>query len=79
MMLRILEGYCPTEPSELADQSVQCVVTSPPYFGLRTYGTEPQLWSAGRRAIPSRAEPVVCRTNPQAVCDHAESFACGGW
>jgi DNA modification methylase len=23
---------------------VQCVVTSPPYFGLRAYGTEPQVW-----------------------------------
>jgi DNA modification methylase len=23
---------------------VQCVVTSPPYWGLRAYGTEPQIW-----------------------------------
>lgn len=23
----------------LADESVQCVVTSPPYWGLRDYGT----------------------------------------
>jgi len=26
----------------LADQSVQCVVTSPPYFGLRDYGVAAQ-------------------------------------
>src|SRR5512138_3146255 len=25
-------------------ESVQCVVTSPPYYGLRAYGTEPQIW-----------------------------------
>jgi hypothetical protein len=24
--------------------SVQCCVTSPPYFGLRSYSTEPQVW-----------------------------------
>lgn len=27
----------------LADQSVHCVVTSPPYFGLRDYGVGGQL------------------------------------
>ena len=27
----------------LADRSVQCVVTSPPYFGLRDYGTPGQI------------------------------------
>lgn len=29
---------------ELPEKSVQCVVTSPPYWGLRNYGTEPQPW-----------------------------------
>ena len=28
---------------ELPDESVQCVVTSPPYWGLRDYKTEGQL------------------------------------
>ena len=28
----------------LADESVHCVVTSPPYFGLRDYGLEPLVW-----------------------------------
>lgn len=31
----------------LANQSVQCVVTSPPYWGLRDYKTAPQQWSDG--------------------------------
>ena len=30
---------------ELSDESVQCVVTSPPYWGLRDYGTA--LWEGG--------------------------------
>lgn len=28
----------------LRDQSVQCVVTSPPYWGLRNYGLPPLVW-----------------------------------
>ena len=28
----------------LPDESVHCVVTSPPYFGLRDYGLEPSVW-----------------------------------
>src|SRR3990167_7064158 len=33
----------------LADESVQCVVTSPPYWGLRDYGVEGQI---GLEATP---------------------------
>lgn len=32
---------------QLADESVQCVVTSPPYWGLRDYGIEPSVWGGG--------------------------------
>ena len=28
----------------LPDESIDCVVTSPPYWALRDYGTEPQIW-----------------------------------
>lgn len=28
----------------LSGGTVQCVVTSPPYWGLRAYGTNPQIW-----------------------------------
>jgi DNA modification methylase len=30
--------------SQLEDESVDCVVTSPPYWGMRAYGTTPQIW-----------------------------------
>ena len=30
---------------QLPDESVDCVVTSPPYWGLRSYGTPPQIWN----------------------------------
>jgi DNA modification methylase len=37
-------GHVLTELAKLPDESVHCVVTSPPYYGLRSYGTEPQVW-----------------------------------
>jgi len=29
---------------DLPDESVDCILTSPPYFGLRDYSIEPQIW-----------------------------------
>ena len=42
-MLKILQGDCIAEMEWLPDESVQCCVTSPPYFGLRDYGVEGQI------------------------------------
>ncbi len=40
----ILHGHVIEVLRTLPPDSVHCVVTSPPYWGLRTYGTEPQVW-----------------------------------
>jgi len=32
----------------LPSESVNCVITSPPYWGLRAYGTDPQIWGGDR-------------------------------
>jgi DNA modification methylase len=45
MSVRILIGDCRDKLRELPDASVHCCVTSPPYFGLRDYGTA--TWSGG--------------------------------
>lgn len=37
MTVKILTGNCLDVLKTLPDQSVQCCVTSPPYFGLRSY------------------------------------------
>ena len=34
-MIKLLQGDCIEKLKELEDKSVQCVVTSPPYWGLR--------------------------------------------
>lgn len=43
MILTILEGDWINQLRTLPDESVQCCVTSPPYWGLRDYGTKGQL------------------------------------
>lgn len=43
MSVRILQGDCREVLRTLPDASVQCVVTSPPYYGLRDYGVAGQI------------------------------------
>lgn len=45
MSVRLLVGDCRDTLRSLASGSVQCCVTSPPYFGLRDYGTA--QWDGG--------------------------------
>jgi DNA modification methylase len=41
--VRIIIGDCREKLRELPDASVNCCVTSPPYFGLRDYGVDGQM------------------------------------
>lgn len=43
MTVQILKGDCREVLRSLPDDSVHCVVTSPPYWGLRDYGVDGQL------------------------------------
>jgi DNA modification methylase len=43
MTVTILTGDCREQLRTLADGSVNCIVTSPPYYGLRDYGHDGQL------------------------------------
>ena len=49
MSVRIIHGDCREKLKELPDESVHCVVSSPPYFGLRDYGVDGQI---GLEATP---------------------------
>lgn len=48
-MLRLIHGDALESLRGLSDETVQCCVTSPPYWGLRDYGAEGQL---GLEATP---------------------------
>lgn len=43
MSVRILIGDCREKLREMPDASVNCCITSPPYFGLRDYGVDGQM------------------------------------
>lgn len=49
----------------IADQSINCVVTSPPYWGLRDYGLEPSVWggssSCGHQWVSESVEKEMRR------------------
>src|SRR4030095_2406092 len=49
----------------LADESVQTVVTSPPYWGLRDYGIAPTIW--GGRYMYLCDDPI---NEPVCECGH---------
>ena len=42
-MITFLQGNCLDKIQELDDNSIDCVVSSPPYFGLRDYGVDGQF------------------------------------
>lgn len=48
MTVRILTGDCREVLKGLPDESVHCVVTSPPYWGLRDYGVDGQIGLEGK-------------------------------
>ena len=53
---------------QMPEKSVHCVVTSPPYYGLRAYGTNPQTWGgdSGCAHEWASAEVVVSDSAPSA-------------
>lgn len=56
MTVRILLGDVRERLAEMPDESVHCVVSSPPYFGLRDYGVTGQI---GLEATPSEFVAVL--------------------
>jgi site-specific DNA-methyltransferase (adenine-specific) len=45
---RIYNENCLDTMARMPDSFLDCVVTSPPYYGLRSYGTEPQIWGGDK-------------------------------
>lgn len=42
--MKILQGHVLNRLREMESESIQCCVTSPPYWGLRDYKSELQIW-----------------------------------
>lgn len=66
-MKKLLVGDCIDKLKELKDESVDCIVTSPPYYGLRDYGTGE--WVGGDPNCPHR-RTTKCSDNT--ITGHAQ-------
>ena len=64
--LQILIGDCRETLKQLPDQSVQTCITSPPYFGLRDYGTG--TWNGGD---PSCSHKRDSKYSDKTITGHA--------
>lgn len=53
---RILVGDVRARLREVPDESVQTVVSSPPYWGLRDYGLDPQVWGGDSACVHAWSE-----------------------
>lgn len=60
-MLRIIQGDALTELKKLDDESVQCCISSPPYWGLRDYGTA--TWDGGDPTCDHGQQNIRIRRN----------------
>jgi len=67
--IKILQGNCIDKIKELDDNSIDCVVSSPPYFGLRDYGTG--KWEGGKEDCPHKR---LTKISKNTTTGHANMF-----
>ena len=91
----VLQGHVVDKLRELPPDSIHCVVSSPPYFGLRLYGTPPQVWGGdpfhGHEWTPTmprrkrKAADATSETEQRSVGGRnydaigGETCPCGAW
>ena len=73
-MVKILQGDCREVLKTLPDGSVNCCVTSPPYFGLRDYGVDGQI---GLEQTPDAYVGGVGRRLPRGAARAGDTGRCG--
>ena len=61
MGYQIIQGDCIEGMRTLPAESIHCVVTSPPYYGLRDYGTA--SWEGGDESCDHMGKPMATRAN----------------
>jgi len=54
-----ITGHCIDVLRGLPESCVQVAVTSPPYWGLRSYGTEPQIWGGSPTCRHEWGEEII--------------------
>lgn len=63
---RILVGDVRTRLNDIPDSSIQACITSPPYWGLRDYGTA--TWEGGDSSCDHLGKPMATKANINRNC-----------
>ncbi len=74
----ILQGHVIDRLRELPDDSIQCVVTSPPYWGMRGYLTEAQVWGGDPDHAHEWSETAPRRARSDRDQGHNSAYRRGG-
>lgn len=75
----VLQGHVLEVLRSLPGDSVHCVVTSPPYWGLRAYGTDPQVWGGDPAHAHEWAETAPRRSRSEGdATSEMETASVGG-
>lgn len=59
--INLLQGNCLEILKTLQAESIDCCVTSPPYYGLRDYGNEPYIWGGDSKCTHEWGDNNFCR------------------
>ena len=92
-MIRLLTGDCRETLKTLEAGSVQSCITSPPYLGLRDYGTPPLIWSGDPEyhahefnseierqfTAPPGSAKQASNNGALAIVGRSAFCACGAW
>lgn len=86
-MIRIMQGHVLDVLARLPDESVHTVITSPPYWKVRSFGLRPQIWGGNKtcqhyfkldKVSPETYtlayRPDIKTVEQQAICEK-----CGAW
>jgi DNA modification methylase len=80
-VISLLMGDCRVTLATLPQRSVQCVITSPPYYALRDYGLPPLVWGGDAEHPQTRfkGDTIAARANTE-YADVTTGFCpCGAW
>lgn len=61
--VKLYSGHVLNILKDLPDNSVDCVITSPPYYGLRSYRTEPQIWGGDVNCEHEWEKEIIKKTS----------------
>ncbi len=67
-MNKIIQGDALTKLKELPDESIDCVMTSPPYWALRDYGTGGIVWDDNPDCEHEWGEKIITKERGDAAC-----------